>query len=95
VVVGYGGRDQSIMHAFEEVLRHPKAFPGGLYWVALRPARVLPSVRELLEHAQRAGCDVSFIASDTFDDLAGDLQRQLELPAVLRACGRLSASQPA
>lgn len=85
VVVGYSGRDESIMHALHEVLRNPKAFPGGLYWVASRPTEVLPSVRELLEHAQLAGCDASFIASDTFDDLAGDLQRQFELPAVLRA----------
>jgi hypothetical protein len=38
-----------------------------------------------LEHAQLAGCDAAFVASGTFDDLAGDIQRQLELPAPLRA----------
>lgn len=84
VVVGYSGRDESVMSALREVLKRPQAFPGGLYWVTSRPAEVLPAVTELLSDAHLAGCEVAFVSSATFDDLAGDLQRQMELPASLR-----------
>ena len=33
VVVGYSGRDESVMDALEEALDAPDAFPSGLFWL--------------------------------------------------------------
>ncbi len=84
VIVGYSGRDASIMDALEHVLREPHAFPGGLYWVKSSMSRLLPAVKQLLEHAIIAGVDVVVVECKTFDELAGDLIVQVKLPDILR-----------
>ena len=50
VIVGYSGRDESVMAALTEALAQPNAFPGGIYWVTRSARSVLPA--ELL--AKRA-----------------------------------------
>ncbi|NUT62800.1 SIR2 family protein [Herbaspirillum sp. C9C3] len=84
VVVGYSGRDASIMDALSHVLKEPAAYPGGLYWVTSSKSRLLPAVKELLEHAVIAGVSVAVVESKTFDELAGDLVGQVKLPDELR-----------
>lgn len=83
VVVGYSGRDASVMEALQSTLRHSPAFPGGLYWVASSKANLLPAVRTLLENAALAGVDVAVVECKTFDELAADVVAQVRLPAVL------------
>jgi hypothetical protein len=84
VIVGYSGRDASIMDTLEHVLREPHAYPGGLYWVTSSKSRLLPAVKQLLEHAIIAGVNAVVVESKTFDELAGDLIVQVKLPDILR-----------
>ncbi|MBO9356916.1 SIR2 family protein [Bordetella petrii] len=83
VVVGYSGRDASVMEALESVLKDPNPFPNGLYWVASSANKLLPAVRTLLENALLAGVDVAIVQAKTFDELAADLLAQIQLSDVL------------
>lgn len=83
VVVGYSGRDASIMEALESVLMHPQAYPSGLYWVTSSRDKLQPAVRRILENAAIAGVNVTVVESKTFDELAADVIAHVDLPAVL------------
>ncbi|HMZ84080.1 MAG TPA: SIR2 family protein [Rhodocyclaceae bacterium] len=83
VVVGYSGRDASVMDAFESVLTSPNPYPSGLYWVTSSGENLLPAVQQLLEHAVLAGVDVAIVEAKTFDELAADVVHQIGLPDVL------------
>lgn len=83
VVVGYSGRDASVMEALESVLKDPTPYPSGLYWVTSSATRLLPAVQQLLEHAALAGVDVVIVEAKTFDELAADVVNHIRLPDVL------------
>lgn len=83
VVVGYSGRDASIMEALESVLKDPSAYPSGLFWVTSSTARLLPAAQQLLEHAALVGVDVAIVEAKTFDELAADIVNHIRLPDVL------------
>ncbi|MDB5970680.1 MAG: hypothetical protein JWQ90_3130 [Hydrocarboniphaga sp.] len=84
VVVGYSGRDASVMEALTETLAQPKAFPGGLFWVTRAADSLLPAVTQLLETADKAGVSVAVVESQTFDELAADIADGIELPGPLQ-----------
>ncbi|MGY2990279.1 SIR2 family protein [Bradyrhizobium sp. USDA 4508] len=81
--VGYSGRDASIMEALTSVLREKSPFPNGLYWVTSSASRLLPAVTQFLGEAQQAGVDVAVVECKTFDELAADIIKQVDLPKVL------------
>jgi hypothetical protein len=83
VFVGYSGRDASVMDALTSVLREPSPFPNGLYWVTSSASRLLPAVTDFLKHAHLAGVDVAVVECKTFDELAGDVIKQIDLPQEL------------
>ncbi|QGL96428.1 SIR2 family protein [Stenotrophomonas maltophilia] len=83
VVVGYSGRDSSVMEALESVLAYENPFPSGLYWCTSSRSKLLPAVSDFLANAASAGVNVFIIESATFDELAGDLLNQISLPAPL------------
>ena len=83
VVVGYSGRDASIMEALAAILKGPSPFPNGLYWVASSASRLLPAVTQFLDRAKLAGVDVAIVECATFDELAADMLKVTDLPAVL------------
>lgn len=83
VVIGYSGRDSSVMEALESVLTYENPFPSGLYWCASSRSKLLPAVNDFLEKAVSAGVSVFIIESATFDELAGDLLNQISLPSPL------------
>lgn len=83
VFVGYSGRDTSIMETLTSVLQEKSPFPNGLYWVTSSVSRLLPAVTQFLEKAQLAGVDVAVIECKTFDELAADIIKQVDLPQVL------------
>lgn len=85
VVVGYSGRDTSVMEALGSVLRAPVRFPKGIYWLCQDPARLLPAVQEFLEQAELAQVDVHLVRGTTFDELCGDIADVTELPEPLVA----------
>jgi hypothetical protein len=83
VFVGYSGRDASVMKALTSVLRHPEPFPNGLYWVTSSASRLLPAVTEFLKNAHLAGVDVAVVECQTFDELAAEVIKHVDLPKVL------------
>ncbi len=84
VFVGYSGRDASVMDALTSVLRATAPFPNGLYWVASSASRLLPAVKQFLEDAHLAGVDVSVVECKTFDELAADVIKHVDLPQKLQ-----------
>lgn len=83
VFVGYSGRDASIMEALTSVLRETAPFPNGLYWVTSSASRLLPAVTQFLESAHLAGVDVAVVECKTFDELAADVIKHVDLPKAL------------
>ena len=83
VLVGYSGRDASVMEALTSVLREVAPFPNGLYWVTSSASQLLPAVTKFLESALLAGVDVAVVECKTFDELAADVIKHVDLPQVL------------
>ena len=68
VVVGYSGRDGSVMSALEEGLAKPKPFPAGLFWLQRDGGRPAARVEELLNRAVEAGVDAALVEIEDFDE---------------------------
>jgi hypothetical protein len=83
VFVGYSGRDASVMEALASVLRETAPFPNGLYWVTSSASRLLPAVTEFLGNAHLAGVDVAVVECKTFDELAAEVIKHIDLPQLL------------
>jgi hypothetical protein len=77
VVVGYSGRDHSVMEALEEATRTTASFPAGLFWIVRSDAIVFERVVKLLEVARASGTDAQLIEVETFDEFLGDIFAQL------------------
>lgn len=83
VVVGYSGRDDSVMDALDEVVAIQGAMPAGLWWVSRHGEQLLPRVQEMLQRAEESGIEVHIVDSENFDELAGDIEREVSLEAPL------------
>ena len=75
VVVGYSGRDESIMEALEEALQRDGAFPLGLFWLHRGDDPPLERVQRLLVRAQAAGVEAAMVRIENFDEAMRDLLR--------------------
>ena len=69
VVIGYSGRDASIMEALEDAIDGGRGYPLGLFWFHRSEGRMSPRVQALVEHAQAAGIEAGLIQVETFDEL--------------------------
>lgn len=83
VVVGYSGTDASIMEALAGAAGMDGAFPTGFYWVTRSGTEQLPAVQRLLDSLTMSGVDAHIVEAETFDEFAGELERQVTLPEVL------------
>jgi SIR2-like domain len=83
IVVGYSGRDSSVMEALTEALEGPSPFPAGLRWVVRGGKPPLEAVTQLMELATAKGVETTFVDAETFDELAADIDRQASFPAEL------------
>jgi hypothetical protein len=77
IVVGYSGRDESVMKLLRDACEVPNAFPYGLYWLTLKNSKPLPAVVELLGFAHAKGITSELIEIETFDSVLSRLWRQL------------------
>jgi hypothetical protein len=77
-VVGYSGRDASIMDALEDVLDDVGGYPNGLFWFHRGDSPPSERVVRLLKMASDAGIEANLVKIDTFDELFADLLRQIE-----------------
>lgn len=76
-IVGYSGRDLSIIQAMEAAIEAGHAFPGGLFWFTRDTENLLQSVKDLMEKAAAANIDAHIIQVETFDELMGDIIHSL------------------
>lgn len=72
-VVGYSGRDHSVMDALEKVVHGGGGFPFGLFWFQRPESPCSERVLQLIEKARQAGSQAEIIEADTFDELFADL----------------------
>jgi NAD-dependent SIR2 family protein deacetylase len=94
LVVGYSGRDESVMDALREAATSPGAFPGGLFWIQRPGHELLPEVSSLLEVASTSGVETHRVVVSTFDDLAAAIARTVTLPEPLSAHVSQAVPQP-
>lgn len=78
VVIGYSGRDDSIMDAFEEAAQQPSAFPFGLFWLHKGDGAPASRVADLLSKAREKSDEVAFVRIESFDELMRDLLRLVD-----------------
>jgi hypothetical protein len=84
-VVGYSGRDDSIMTMLEAASDVEGAWAAGVWWFTRDPDRTPQRVVELLHRAAAAGTSAYLVRLGAFDELLGDLALQVRLPAQARA----------
>lgn len=85
IIVGYSGRDQSVMDAMTDALGTPDAYPAGIVWTCRSAKQLLPAVVDFVNAAADAGVNVTIVETHTFDELAADLLDGTELSDVLNA----------
>ncbi len=90
-VIGYSGRDESVMDTLRTAALTEGAFPHGLAWLTHDPASVMPRVQEFLEDARSNGINARFVDAANFDEAFGVLARHVQLPSPL-ASGLRAAS---
>jgi hypothetical protein len=76
IVVGYSGRDESILNTLYEAVETGHCFPGGLFWFQRSDSPTLPGVTTLIEKAVGRGIQAELLEIQTFDELLGDLLKQ-------------------
>jgi hypothetical protein len=67
IVVGYSGRDDSLMNTLENA--YSETGTGTLYWCGFNESEISPRVSQLIDKARTAGRSAHYISSDGFDDL--------------------------
>jgi len=75
IVVGYSGRDQSIMDTLASALDQPDCFPSGLFWLIRHEDTVATCVAEFLRRAHARGVETFLIRVTGFDEILRDLVR--------------------
>jgi NAD-dependent SIR2 family protein deacetylase len=85
VVVGYSGRDNSVMDALTQALddHGVNAFPEGMFWCVREFEDCPPRASALLVRAKAVGVRAAIVRIPDFDDFAA---------ALYRACGLVEAS---
>lgn len=72
-VVGYSGRDQSVMDALEAAIDGGRGFPAGLFWFYRSDTPLRDRIPKLIESASAQGIEAHLIEVETFDELMADL----------------------
>jgi SIR2-like domain len=90
IVVGYSGRDDSIMQLLRSVLEGPNPFPHGIYWMGLKGRPALEPVSTFLELARAKGVRAEWVEIETFDSLLSRMWKQLpdKNPELVAKIGR-------
>lgn len=78
IVVGYSGRDSSVIQLLRKVLDSHNPFPHGLFWTKMRGTTPLEPVSQLIDSAKRKGVHADFVEIETFDALMSRIWRQVE-----------------
>lgn len=84
IVVGYSGRDQSVMDVLTAALDAPRPYQAGLFWLVRRGQEPLPTVRTLIDAARSKGVDAWFVEVESFEELMSEVRLILELPQSIK-----------
>ena len=78
IVIGYSGRDASIMALFRNALDSNNPFPHGLFWVGIDDSPMYSEIGELLELARNKNIQAQYVKIETFDSFMLRLWRNIE-----------------
>ena len=73
VVIGYSGRDDSIMDALEDAVSRANAFPSGLFWLHRGDGEPSSRVIQLLSLGKSKEVDVALVSIENFDETLRDV----------------------
>ncbi len=76
-IVGYSGRDASVMDALRDALNAEHPFPSGLFWFKRFNEEPYSAILAFMETARAKGVSAHFIEVETFDELMSDIVRFL------------------
>jgi hypothetical protein len=91
-LIGYSGRDVSVMEALHTALSAPNSFPAGLFWFKRYQDDLYPAVAAFMETAAAKGIDAHIVESETFDELFADILRFM--PETEKEIGGLAGATP-
>jgi hypothetical protein len=91
VVVGYSGRDASVIEALHAAVNAPNSFPGGFFWFKRYQDDPHPALRSLMLAAKAKGLDAHIVEVETFDELFADIIRFL--PETEKEIGRIAGAK--
>jgi NAD-dependent SIR2 family protein deacetylase len=81
-VIGYSGRDESIVEALSTAMDARTSFPAGLFWFHRTDQPLLDGVRQLAAKAEARGISMHLLEVETFDELMADVVNLIpDLPA--------------
>lgn len=72
-IMGYSGRDKSIMDVLEEAVKKQNALSGGLFWFTRAGSQPMKEVSELIEMARENGKQAEVVEIETFDTAWADI----------------------
>ena len=78
IVVGYSGRDASVMNLLRGILDGDNAFPHGLFWMGLKGSPIPQTVSQLLQYAEANDVKARYVEIGTFDAAMLRLWRNIE-----------------
>lgn len=84
-VIGYSGRDASVMKMLTDAVQTAGALPAGLWWLTREPDWVLPAVTELMDLADASGVTARYVRIENFDESLASLGKQATLDPALRS----------
>jgi hypothetical protein len=91
-VIGYSGRDESVMSTLRAGVGKSGAFPHGLVWLVSDVSNVMPAVTDLMTAARASGVNARFVEAANFDEAFGVLARHAKLAPALG--DHVSAGRP-
>ncbi|MBI1235537.1 MAG: SIR2 family protein [Alphaproteobacteria bacterium] len=77
ILVGYSGRDASILAAIREAIDGGNGFPNGLFWFVRPQDKPYEAVSALIRDARGSGIDAAFVQTGSFDEFLSDVVRYL------------------
>lgn len=77
-VVGYSGRDDSVMTVLERVAADGRGFPRGLFWFKRPQDTLFDRVDDLIAQASENEIDAHVVECHSFDELMPDILRFVE-----------------
>ena len=84
VVIGYSGRDESVMSTLAAALEESTPFPNGFFWLCRESEVPSDPVVQLLSEAAEKGVEAALVRVASFDETLRDIARVCDLSETSR-----------